>query len=236
MKLLDVKQITSGYGKIPILHDISLHVERGEMISIIGPNGAGKSTLMHTIAGLLPVTQGEIHFQDRKISGLAGSAIVQLGLGYVPQRRNVFADMTVEENLVMGAYTLKNPKPEIDRMLALYPILKERLKQRAGTLSGGERQMLALAGAMLTKPTMLLLDEPTTGLAPQIIKGLIELIVQVKNQGTTIVWVVEENPRQVLQHADRVYLMDSGQIKAEFTGKQMMEEVDLESLFLGTNH
>jgi ABC-type branched-subunit amino acid transport system ATPase component len=191
---------------------------------------------MHTIAGLLPVTQGEIRFQDQKISNLAGSKIAAQGLGYVPQRRNVFADMTVLENLHMGGYSLKNPKEEIESMLQLYPILRERLKQRAGTLSGGERQMLALACAMLTKPTMLLLDEPTTGLAPQIIKGLIELIVRANKQGTTIIWVVEENPKQVLQHADRVYLMDSGQIKAEYTGKQMMEEVDIESLFLGTSH
>ena len=156
-----------------------------------------------------------------------------MGLGYVPQRQNVFAELTVLENLEMGAYTLKNPKEKIHDMLEMFPRLKERIGLKAGTLSGGERQMLALSSALIVNPKFLLLDEPITGLAPQIIKSLIEMIVEIRNQGTTVVWVVEENPKEVLKHADRVYLMESGIIKMERSGKQFLEEENFEELFLG---
>lgn len=234
MKLLELKGVVSGYGKIPILHEVSLYVNKGELVSIIGPNGAGKSTLMGAICGLLPLMKGEVFFQSQPIHNLDPSKIVELGLGLVPQRQNVFAELTVEENLQMGAYSLKKPKEAIQEVLQLFPDLQNRLNQNAGTLSGGQRQMLALASALLMKPKMLLLDEPITGLAPQIIAKLVELIVQIREQGTTIIWVVEENPRTVLQHADRVYLMDSGQIKSEFTGQELIDHEDFEALFLGT--
>ncbi|MBP1154466.1 MULTISPECIES: ABC transporter ATP-binding protein [unclassified Paenibacillus] len=234
--LLNVKGLTSGYGKIHVLHGVDLHVETGEMIGIIGPNGAGKSTLMDTITGLLPTIKGEITFQGEAVSSMDPSKLSKLGLGYVPQRKNVFAELTVEENLLMGAYTLKKPKSAIQETLDLFPDLKNRMGQYAGTLSGGQRQMLALASALIVKPKLLLLDEPTTGLAPQIIAGLVDLIVQIRKSGTTIIWVVEENPLQVLRHVDRVYLMDSGQIRAEYKGKEIMENEDLEGLFLGTHH
>lgn len=233
MSFLEVKDVVSGYGKIPILHEISLHVNQGEMVGIIGSNGAGKTTLMHTISGLLPLMNGSITFQGKKIDNVSPSDIARMGLGYVPQRKNVFAELTVLENLEMGAYTLKKPKDKINEMLEMFPRLHERIGQKAGTLSGGERQMLALASALIVNPKLLLLDEPITGLAPQIIKGLIEMIVEIRNQGTTVVWVVEENPKEVLKHADRVYLMDSGIIKMERTGKQLLEEENFEELFLG---
>ncbi|RFU70484.1 ABC transporter ATP-binding protein [Peribacillus saganii] len=233
MSYLEIAGVISGYGKIPILHEVSLHVNQGEMVAVIGSNGAGKTTLMHTIAGLLPLMKGSISFQGKRIDTKSASDIARMGLGYVPQRKNVFAELTVLENLEMGAYTLKNPKDQIKEMLELFPRLKERIGQRAGTLSGGERQMLALSSALIVKPKLLLLDEPITGLAPQIIKGLIELIVEIRNQGTTIVWVVEENPKDVLQHADRVYLMDSGIIKMERSGREFLEEENFEELFLG---
>lgn len=233
MSFLELKGVVSGYGKIPILHEVNLHVEEGELVGIIGSNGAGKTTLMHTISGLLPLMSGTIHFNGQRIDLLSPNQIATLGLGYVPQRKNVFAELTVLENLEMGAYPLKNPKDKIAEMLDMFPRLKERIGQKAGTLSGGERQMLALSSALIVSPKFLLLDEPITGLAPQIIKGLIEMIVEIRNRGTTVIWVVEENPREVLIHADRVYLMDSGIIKMERTGKQFMEEEDLEELFLG---
>ncbi|WP_158068797.1 ABC transporter ATP-binding protein [Domibacillus epiphyticus] len=233
MSLLEVNELVSGYGKIPILHEVNLEVNEGEMVAIIGSNGAGKSTLMHTISGLLPALKGSIYFQGKRIDNKAPSEITRLGLGYVPQRKNVFAELTVQENLEMGAYTLKNPKARIDEMLDMFPRLKERLGQKAGTLSGGERQMLALSSALIVNPTFLLLDEPITGLAPQIIKGLIDMIVATCSQGTTIVWVVEENPKDVLKHADRVYLMDSGIIKMVRTGREFLEEENFEQLFLG---
>ena len=233
MSLLEVNELVSGYGKIPILHEVNLEVNEGEMVAIIGSNGAGKSTLMHTISGLLPAMKGSIYFQGKRIDNKAPSEITRQGLGYVPQRKNVFAELTVQENLEMGAYTLKNPKARIDEMLEMFPRLKERLGQKAGTLSGGERQMLALSSALIVKPTFLLLDEPITGLAPQIIKGLIDMIVATCSQGTTIVWVVEENPKDVLKHADRVYLMDSGIIKMVRTGREFLEEENFEQLFLG---
>ncbi|OMP67318.1 hypothetical protein BTO28_08010 [Domibacillus epiphyticus] len=231
--MLEVNELVSGYGKIPILHEVNLEVNEGEMVAIIGSNGAGKSTLMHTISGLLPALKGSIYFQGKRIDNKAPSEITRLGLGYVPQRKNVFAELTVQENLEMGAYTLKNPKARIDEMLDMFPRLKERLGQKAGTLSGGERQMLALSSALIVNPTFLLLDEPITGLAPQIIKGLIDMIVATCSQGTTIVWVVEENPKDVLKHADRVYLMDSGIIKMVRTGREFLEEENFEQLFLG---
>lgn len=233
MSLLEVNDVVSGYGKIPILHDVNLHVNEGEMVAVIGANGAGKSTLMHTISGLLPTTKGSIYFKGERIDNKSPSEIAKMGLGYVPQRKNVFADLTVQENLEMGAYTLKNSQNRIDEMLELFPRLKERINQKAGTLSGGERQMLALSSALIVNPKFLLLDEPITGLAPQIIKGLIEMIVQICKQGTMILWVVEENPKDVLVHADRVYLMESGVMKLERTGKEFLEEEDLEQLFLG---
>ncbi|MFJ7729084.1 ABC transporter ATP-binding protein [Neobacillus sp. NPDC097160] len=232
MSLLEVKEAVSGYGKIPILHDVSIKVEEGELVAIIGSNGAGKTTLMHTISGLLPLMKGSLRLFDKRIDNLPPSEIAKMGLGYVPQRKNVFRELSVRENLEMGAYTLKNPQSRIEEMLDMFPRLRERINQKAGTLSGGERQMLALSSALIVNPKLLLLDEPITGLAPQIIKGLIELIVEIRNKGTTIIWVVEENPKDVLIHADRVYLMDSGVIKMERTGRQFMEEENLEELFL----
>ncbi len=234
MKLLNVKEVVSGYGKIPILHEVSLHVNEGEIVSVIGPNGAGKSTLMGTISGLLPVMKGEIQFQGRNITGWEPSRIAEAGLGYVPQRRNVFAELTVIENLQLGGYTLKRSKEALEHVLELFPDLKGRLRQPAGTLSGGQRQMLALASALMVTPKLLLLDEPITGLAPQIIEGLVDMIVRIRETGTTILWVVEENPRQVLQHADRVYLMDAGGLKSEFRSEELIRHEDFEALFLGT--
>jgi ABC-type branched-subunit amino acid transport system ATPase component len=233
MSLLEVNGVISGYGKIPILHDVSIKVEEGELVAIIGSNGAGKSTLMHTISGLLPLMKGSTHLFDKRIDTLPPSEIAKMGLGYVPQRKNVFAELSVRENLEMGAYTLKSPQSKIEEMLDMFPRLRERINQKAGSLSGGERQMLALSSALIVNPKLLLLDEPITGLAPQIIKGLIELIVEIQKKGTTIIWVVEENPKEVLIHADRVYLMDSGVIKMERTGRQFIEEESLEELFLG---
>ncbi|MEH7013142.1 ABC transporter ATP-binding protein [Neobacillus niacini] len=233
MSFLEVKDVVSGYGKIPILHEINLHVNQGELVGIIGSNGAGKTTLMHTMSGLIPLMSGSITFQGKQIDNLSPSDIARMGLGYVPQRKNVFAELTVLENLEMGAYTLKKQKEKINEMLEMFPRLKERVGQKAGTLSGGERQMLALASALIVNPKFLLLDEPITGLAPQIIQGLIDMIVEIRDQGTTVVWVVEENPKEVLKHADRVYLMDSGIIKMERTGKQFLEEENFEELFLG---
>lgn len=236
MSLLKCESIESGYGKMPILHGVSLKVEESEMIAVLGPNGSGKSTLMKTISGILTLMKGQIVFNKQDISTLKNYALANLGLGYVPQEGNVFADLTVAENLELGAFNSKNSKEAIEAIYIRFPKLKERYKQKAGTLSGGERQLLAVGSALLLNPRLLILDEPTSGLAPQATETMIESISKIRDDGTAVIWVVEESPKEVLAHVDRVYLLESGIVRKTGTAREFLEnEEEFEKLFLGHN-
>lgn len=233
MSLLEVNSIESGYGKLPILHGIDLHVEEGELTAVIGPNGAGKSTLLRTIAGLQPCWKGQVLFAGKCVHDYEPSLLPTWGLGFVPQDHNVFPGLTVVENLEMAASLLKDPQPMIKASFERFPILGERQKQKAGTLSGGERQMLAIASALILSPKLLMLDEPTTGLAPIKANQVIETILDINRSGTAILWVVEENPSSVLEHCPRVSLLESGQIRRTDSGANLLNDPKFAELFLG---
>lgn len=233
MSLLEVKSLESGYGKLPILHGIDLHVDEGELVAVIGPNGAGKSTLLKAISGLLPCWKGQVNFTGNRVHNYDPSLLPTWGLGYVPQDRNVFPGLTVAENLEMAATLLKDRGPKIKTAFKRFPILGERQKQLARTLSGGERQMLAIASALMLDPKLLMLDEPTTGLAPVVADEVIRQILDINQSGTAILWVVEENPASVLEHCPRVYLLESGQIRRTDSGKNLLNDPKFAELFLG---
>ncbi|MCZ7664397.1 MAG: ABC transporter ATP-binding protein [Thermoleophilia bacterium] len=233
MNLLKLEKIKSGYWKIPVLHEIDFSVEEGEMVLVIGPNGAGKSTLMKTIARLLWITSGEISFRGRDALKLQAHDMAALGLGYVPQDHNVFPDLTVEDNLRISFLDKAEFHETLRSVYDRFPVLGERRRQRAGTLSGGERQMLAIGCALMQKPVLLVLDEPTSGLAPQIRGELNDIIIDINSGGTSIVWVVEENPEEALRRAERVYFLDSGTVKKTGDPGEFLGEHSLEELFLG---
>ena len=233
MSLLEVQDVESGYGKTSILHGISIKMGEKEVVTIIGPNGAGKTTFMRTLFGLLKPKKGKIFFQDKEINSLKPDEIVQKGIGYVPQENNVFPSLTVMENLKMGAYLLRNFDDQLDDVFKRFPILKDRQNQKAATLSGGERQMLAIASALMLSPKLLLLDEPCGGLAPQIINDVCQKILEINEMGTAILWVVEQNPKKVMGHAQRSYVLESGTIKFEGTPNSLLRETKFESLFFG---
>ena len=233
MSLLNVNSVESGYGKLPILHGIDLHIEDGELVAVIGPNGAGKSTLLKSISGLLPCWKGQVEFAGKRVHDYDPSLLPTWGLGYVPQDRNVFPGLTVAENLEMAATLLKDRRPKIKAAFERFPILGERQRQLARTLSGGERQMLAIASALMVDPKLLMLDEPTTGLAPVVADEVIRQILDINRSGTAILWVVEENPASVLEHCPRVYLLESGQIRRTDSGKNLLEDPKFAELFLG---
>jgi ABC-type branched-subunit amino acid transport system ATPase component len=233
MSLLTVNSLEAGYGKLPILHGVDLHVDDRELVAVIGPNGAGKSTLMRSIAGLLPCWNGQVTFVGNRVHDFEPSVLPIWGLGYVPQERNVFPDLTVAENLEMAATLLKDRGPKIKEAYERFSILGERQNQKARTLSGGERQMLAIASALMLNPKLLMLDEPTTGLAPIIADEVIKQILDINHGGTAILWVVEENPASVLEHCPRVYLIESGQIRRTDSGQNLLNDPKFAELFLG---
>ena len=233
MKLLEVDSLESGYGRLPILHGIDLHVDEGELVALIGPNGAGKSTLLRSIAGLLPCWKGEVCFVGKRVHDYEPNLLPTWGLSYVPQERNVFPELTIAENLEMAASLLKDRRPKIKAAYERFPILGQRQKQAARTLSGGERQMLAIASALMLDPKLLMLDEPTTGLAPVVADEVISHILDINRSGTAILWVVEENPASVLEHCPRVYLIESGQIRRTDSGKNLLNDPKFAELFLG---
>ncbi len=233
MSLLVVKGVESGYMKVPVLHGIDLEIKDGEIVTVLGANGAGKTTLMRTIFGVLPLSSGEVWFKGENVSYLDASVMNNKGLNYVPQEGNIFPDLTVKENLEMGGFILKNLDDKLEEIYQRFPVLKERSKQYAGTLSGGERQMLAVACALITEPDLLILDEPTTGLSPQATSAMIEKIYEINAGGTSILWVVEENPREILSHAQRTYLLSGGVVTKTGTGQEFLEDENFDKLFLG---
>ena len=233
--LLRAEGLTAGYGKVPILHDVTLEVCAGEMVSVIGPNGAGKSTAFKTIVGFVQATSGCVTFDGQEITGLRPDQVLPRGLAYVPQGRIVFPQMTVLENLEMGAYIERDGgrvRQALERVYTLFPILSERRIQRAGTLSGGEQQMVAIGRALMTNPKLILLDEPSLGLSPKFVSLIFDTLVQMKGAGYTLM-VVEQNAARVLAVADRGYVLELGRNRFEGSGAALLADPDVKRLYLG---
>lgn len=233
--LLTVKDLKVSYGGINAVKGIDLHVHQGELVALIGANGAGKSSSMKAIAGLLTPTSGEIHFVNQATRKLPAYELVRLGLGMVPEGRGVFKRMTILENLQMGAYLKTNPKDierKLEEVYSYFPRLKERLSQLAGTLSGGEQQMVAMGRAMMAEPKLLLLDEPSMGLSPIMVETIFDVVRSLSSSGMTIL-LVEQNARLALQMADRAYVMESGLITLSGSGKDLLEDPRVRAAYLG---
>ena len=237
MSLLTVNNLSVSYGAIEAIRNCSLRVEQGEIVTLIGGNGAGKSTMLRTISGLLTPKQGTIQFERKEIQGQPPHRIAQSGLVHVPEGRGIFANLTVEENLQLGAYS-RNDHAEIrkdrERALELFPRVRERLKQAAGTLSGGEQQMVAIARAMLSRPRLLMLDEPSLGLAPQIVQTIFQVIREINNSGTTIL-LVEQNAAMALKVAHRAYVIEVGSIEMEGPAAELASSDEVRKAYLGAH-
>jgi ABC-type branched-subunit amino acid transport system ATPase component len=231
--LLEVRDLVAGYGDHEILRGLSVRVEPGEIVAIIGPNGAGKSTLLKTIAGLLPVRRGAVRFRDHDLAGVSPANIIARGLCYVPQEANVFPSLSVGENLTVGAYTAPATRAQrAEAVFDLFPVLRQRRRSRAATLSGGERQMLALAMALMTEPALLVLDEPSAGLAPALQRSTFERVREINGYGVSVV-LVEQNARAALALCHRGYVITMGQTRAEGAGRALLEDPEIRYLYLG---
>jgi branched-chain amino acid transport system ATP-binding protein len=232
--LLEVEDIHTSYGSIEALKGISLTVEEGEVVTLIGSNGAGKSTTLRSISGLTPPRTGSIKFRGEEISTLPAQEIVRLGISQSPEGRHCFQRMTVRENLELGAYLRRdaNVSSDMERVLDLFPRLREREKQKAGTMSGGEQQMLAMGRALMADPQLLLLDEPSMGLAPKLIQQIFSIIADIREQGTTIL-LVEQNAAQALKIADRAYILETGEVVREGTGDDLAADDSVRAAYLG---
>ncbi len=234
MALLEVRDVVSGYGDATILHGVDLDVETEEIATIIGPNGAGKSTLMKAIYGLIDCWEGTVQFDGTDITGLRADEVTERGMCYVPQRDNIFPTLTVRENLEMGAYIKQEVTGEDFREVwDRFPILEERKNQKAGTMSGGQRQMLALSSALMIDPDILLVDEPSAGLAPDLVDDMFDRLVQIRDETDTAILMVEQNARQALQVSDRGYVLDMGENRFEGTGESLLVSDEVGELYLG---
>ena len=234
---LEIKDLRVHYGKIEAIKGVSVVVNQGEIVTLIGANGAGKTTILKTVSGLRPVTSGSINFDGQDINKIPAHERVDLGISQVPEGRGIFAGMTVLENLEMGKYNRKNRKNEmdedLDRIYTLFPRLKERTSQAGGTLSGGEQQMLAMGRALMARPKVLLLDEPSMGLAPQMIANIFRIITEINKTGVTIL-LVEQNAQQALQRADRAYILETGNIVKEAKASDLLNDPAVREAYLGT--
>jgi ABC-type branched-subunit amino acid transport system ATPase component len=234
VSLLEVSGITVGYGETEILHGVSVVIEQGEMVTIIGPNGSGKSTLLKAVLGLVTSKKGHITFQGEDISGMAPEAIVRKGLCYVPQSDNVFPALSVQENLEMGAFIRTDDyRPRIRELYGLFPDLGETRKVKASTLSGGQRQMLALARALMLDPVLLLLDEPSAGLAPTMVTMIFQKILEINSTGVAVV-LVEQNALKALEISSRGYVMAAGRTVLEDRGENLLKDPEVARLYLGS--
>ena len=235
MSMLEVKDLQVYYGVIQALKGISFHVEQGEVIALIGANGAGKTTTLQTLTGIIPAKAGSIMFGGKDLTKTPAHKIVEMGMAHVPEGRRVFADMSVYENLLMGAYTRKD-KNEIAQSLEMvykrFPRLKERTGQRAGTLSGGEQQMLAMGRALMSKPSIILMDEPSMGLSPLLVKEIFKIIRDINRQGVTVL-LVEQNAKMALDIANRAYVLETGTIKMEGEATELANNIEVRKAYLG---
>ena len=233
--MLELKNVSAGYGSFQALFDVSLTVNAGEAVAVIGPNGAGKTTLLRAISKLINLNSGEISFEGRRLNEVAPHRIIELGLSQVPEHRRLFPRLSVEENLRMGAYT-QAARPEFARRLemvyGLFPRMRERRHQQAGTMSGGEQQMCAIGRALMSGPKLLLLDEPSAGLAPVIVQSIFDLMKKIRAEGYTVM-IVEQNVRQVLKVVDRAYLLEVGRIKASGTAQELLASTDIQKAYVG---
>ncbi len=235
MPMLDLKNVSAAYGRIQILHEVSLHVEEKEVVCIIGPNGAGKSTTFKVIMGFIDYLGGDMVFNDQSLVGYRPDQILGLGLGYVPQGRIVFNQMSVRENLEIGAFLQRDKqllRESMEYVFSLFPRLGERQKQLAGTMSGGEQQMLAMGRALMIRPTMMMLDEPSLGLSPRFTDEIFEKILDLASGGMTIM-LVEQNAARALEIADRGYVLELGKNRYEGTGKALLDNQDVRRMYLG---
>ncbi|MCX4471090.1 ABC transporter ATP-binding protein [Micromonospora sp. NBC_01655] len=233
--LLEIEDVSLLYGRIQALHGISLTVDEGEIVALIGANGAGKSTTMRAVSGIRPIASGAIRFDGEDISKLRADLRVRRGLCQAPEGRGIFPGMTVLDNLDMGAYTRRDRAgiaQDLDRVLGLFPRLAERRKQPGGTLSGGEQQMLAVGRALMSRPKLLLLDEPSMGLAPMLIQQIFTIITEINQQGTTIL-LVEQNAQQALARAHRAYVLETGRIVKSGTGAELLHDPSVKEAYLG---
>ncbi len=233
--VLEVKDLSVYYGVIQALKGISFHVDKGEVVALIGANGAGKTTTLHTLSGLIKAQAGEIKYKGKELTKLPGHKIVTLGMAQVPEGRRVFAEMTVLQNLKMGAYT-RSDKAEMEETLKevyrRFPRLEERKNQLAGTLSGGEQQMLAIGRALMSRPKILMLDEPSLGLAPLVVQMIFDLIREINKKGVTIL-LVEQNANMALKTADIAYVLETGEIVMQGSGKELLENPTVREAYLG---
>tara|TARA_B100000676_G_scaffold310668_1_gene377945 strand:- start:1782 stop:2492 length:711 start_codon:yes stop_codon:yes gene_type:complete len=233
MTLLNVKNINAGYGETEILHSVSIQVNEGNLVAIIGPNGSGKSTLLKVIVGLLEAKKGDIEFMTDNITNSSPQKIVELGISYVPQAENVFTNMTIKENLEIPSLVLKfDFKKRLEEILELFPILDTKMNTKAGTLSGGQRQTLAFAKALISKPSLMILDEPSAGLSPIMADATFETIESINKSGVTIL-IVEQNAKKILSIADRGYVLATGENKINDTGLNLLNNPDVGMLYLG---
>lgn len=233
MTVLQAANVVSGYGSMEVLHGMSLQVDEGEIIAVLGPNGAGKTTLLRTIFGLVTPWSGEIYYKGEDIAGFPPERLVRMGLAYIPQEYNVFPSLTVRENLEMGAFIRDDDiRPRMEEIFELFPDIADRRKSRAGELSGGMRQMLAIGRALMLNPEMLLMDEISTGLAPFLVDAIFERVEQLNDQGVTI-FLVEQNAPKALQTSDRVYIIEGGEKKAEGTPQAIAADEEISRLYLG---
>ncbi|MFJ7637355.1 ABC transporter ATP-binding protein [Peribacillus sp. NPDC097264] len=233
--MLTIEDINVYYGNIQALRGVSLTINQGEIVTLIGANGAGKSTMLKTISGLLKPKQGKILYENQSIGGKPAQSIVKMGISHVPEGRRVFANMTVEENLQLGAYLRKDKaeiKKDMEKVYELFPRLLERLKQQSGTLSGGEQQMLAMGRALMAKPRLLLLDEPSMGLAPLLVKQIFSIIEEINKTGTTIL-LVEQNANLALSIADRAYVVETGRIVLSGQAEELTASEEIKNAYLG---
>ena len=232
--ILSIRGLEVGYGTIPALHGIDLDVEKGEIVTLIGANGAGKTTTLRTISGLLKPRKGEVTFNGASITGVKPHVITARGISHVPEGRGIFSNLSVQDNLELGGYLRKDKisQAEYDRVFSLFPVLKDRFKQNSGTLSGGEQQMLAISRALMSKPAVLLLDEPSLGLAPQMVQTIFRVIREINAEGTTIL-LVEQNAHMALVTAHRGYVMETGRITITDSTKALLASVRIKKAYLG---
>lgn len=229
---LEVKALKSGYGKVQILHGVDITVPAGEITAVLGANGAGKSTLMKTIAGHLPVMSGDINHNGQSLNNLGPLHICKAGIGFVPQQANVFAELTVRDNLQVSSFAFEGAAGRVAEVLRRFPILKERSDQLASTLSGGERQTLAIATALVAGPDILVLDEPTAGLAPIFVDRIVNWVTELVQEGMGVAWVVEQNPEKILAVSRKAYVIDAGKNSAITDSETLLEPGRLEEVLL----